>query len=52
MSMLSGIPLELRQAVCDEYSKIYGNGKDDKRKLANTYLKAEAIKYREAKVNG
>jgi hypothetical protein len=48
-SMLSVIPLELRQAVCDEYSKIYGNGKDGKRKLANTYLKAEAAKYREVK---
>jgi hypothetical protein len=47
--MLNIIPSELRQAACDEYSKIYGNGKDDKRKLANTYLKAEAAKYRAVK---
>lgn len=47
--MLKIIPGELRQAACDEYSKIYGNGKDDKRKLANTYLKAEAAKHRAVK---
>jgi hypothetical protein len=49
MSMLKIIPKDLRQAACTEYSKIYGNGKDDKRKLANTYLKAEAAKYRVVK---
>jgi len=45
--MLKIIPSELRQAACDEYSKIYGKGNGDKRKLANTYLKAEAAKYKE-----
>jgi hypothetical protein len=50
MSMLKIIPGELRQSVCDEYSKIYGNGSGDKRKLANTYLKEEAAKYRGSKV--
>jgi hypothetical protein len=50
IAMLKIIPKELRQAACDEYSKIYGNGSGDKRKLANTYLKTEAAKYRAVKV--
>jgi hypothetical protein len=49
MSMLKIIPGELRQPVCDEYSKIYGGGSGNKRKLANTYLKEEAAKYRSNK---
>jgi hypothetical protein len=49
-AMLKIIPGELRQAACTEYSKIYGDGKDDKRKLANTYLKQEAAKYRAVNV--
>jgi hypothetical protein len=49
MSMLKIIPGELRQSACTEYSKIYGNGSGDKRKLANTYLKTEAAKYRVVK---
>jgi hypothetical protein len=52
MSMLKIIPGELRQAACDEYSKIYGGGGGDKRKLANTYLKSEAAKYRVVNANG
>jgi hypothetical protein len=48
--MLKIIPSDLRQAACDEYSRIYGNGSGDKRKLANTYLKEEAAKYREVRV--
>jgi hypothetical protein len=48
-AMLKIIPSELRQAACDEYSKIYGGGDGDKRKLANTYLKAEAAKHRSDK---
>jgi hypothetical protein len=48
--MLKIIPSELRQATCDEYSRIYGNGSGDKRKMANTYLKEEAAKHREVNV--
>ncbi|AGH44511.1 hypothetical protein C427_2402 [Paraglaciecola psychrophila 170] len=47
--MLKIIPSELRQSACTEYSKIYGGGGGDKRKLANTYLKTEAAKYRVVK---
>jgi hypothetical protein len=50
MSMLNIIPFNLRQPACNEYSKIYGNGSGNKRKLANTYLKEEAAKYRGSKV--
>jgi hypothetical protein len=50
MAMLKIIPTELRETVCTEYSKIYGGGGGDKRKLANTYLKTEAAKYRAVKV--
>jgi hypothetical protein len=48
--MLNIIPFNLRQPACNEYSKIYGNGSGNKRKLANTYLKEEAAKYRGSKV--
>lgn len=44
--MLNIIPSEQRQSACEEYSKIYGGGGGDKRKLANTFLKAEAAKYK------
>jgi hypothetical protein len=50
MAMLKIIPTDLREATCTEYSKIYGGGEGDKRKLANTYLKTEAAKYRAVKV--
>jgi hypothetical protein len=45
--MLKIIPIGLRQAACTAYSKIYGKGGVEKRKLANTWLKAEAAKHRE-----
>ncbi|MFT6778788.1 MAG: hypothetical protein ACJAV1_002731 [Paraglaciecola sp.] len=48
-AMLKIIPSDLREASCNEYSKIYGNGTGDKRKLANTYLKTEAAKHRSDK---